>query len=141
MSCLTKNLALMHQIEALCRACNEKPGDNECESCHRLFCEACTPSHLEQEKREIERQSRVSALKNKGNKLIEKLEMVEEKVISYLSKLRGDIQKKILDAEKNIASIEKVEEVAARADTLLQEVQDFVDKMESVGESGLPIHL
>ena len=141
---LTKNLALVHQIATLCRACNDKPGDNECESCHRLFCEACTPSHLEQEKRDIEQRNENKknlALKNRRLQLLEKLVMVEEKINSFLSKLRGDIEKKVADAENNISCIEKVEEVAAHEDTLLEKMQDLVDKMESAGGSCLPINL
>ena len=137
---LMKNLALVHQITTLCRACNEMPGDNECESCHRFFCDTCTPSHLEQEKRDIEQRNgnKILALKNRRCHLLEKLEVVEEKINSFLSKLRGDIEKKVADAENNISCIEKVEEVAAHEDTLLEKMQDFVDKMESTGESGLP---
>ena len=83
------------------------PGDNECESCHRLFCEGCTPSHLEQEEQEIERRGRVSALKNRCAELLEKLEKAEETFLSFLFKLRGDIEKKMADAENKIACVKR----------------------------------
>ena len=73
------------------------------------------------------------ALKNREAKLLEKLKVVKDTLISLLSKLEDDIKRKIADAEKNILLIENVDEVAAKEDTLLQELQDFMESDEIKG--------
>ena len=73
-------------------------------------------------------------MKNRGVKLLEKLKMVEEILILFLSKLEHDIKRKIADVESNILHIENVEEVAAQEDALLQKVQDFMEN-KITGES------
>ena len=111
MEFITKNLFVVTQINTLCQACRRKAGKNECQICHRLFCKACTPSHLAEEEQEIEERRRLPALKKRGVRLLQKLEMVQEKVLSFLSKLKGDIEEKIAQAEKDILLIEKLDEV------------------------------
>ena len=47
---------MLQLVDALCRECRKKLGENQCERCHGLFCWACTPAHVVQEEHEMERQ-------------------------------------------------------------------------------------
>ena len=90
---------------------------------------------MAEEEREIERRRRIPALKNREAKLLEKLKVVKDNLISFLSKLEDDIKRKIAEAEKNILLIESVDEVAVKEDTLLERLQDFMENDEIKGES------